>query len=210
MFRGRGWVGKGWFVVNPTRDLESLVAEWRENFASRNEPGAKRAARWAVGAASYLALLALLGLGLWAARDAPVLFYPGIVFSTLIGLGGLLGAVVLADVVVPSPPFRRPRVPGVVPVDTRVARWATDATPIDDIWDLSVAVDRFEQVLAAEVSWTTGWDVELGERPEEIIEEVVTPVLAIQKAQEAQRLARVAERTGFQLPARLQRELPST
>jgi hypothetical protein len=209
LFRGRGWVGRGWFVVDPTRDLEPLVAEWRENFAARNEPGAKRAARWAVGVASYLGLLAILGLGIWAARDTPVLFYPGIAISSLIGLAGLLGAVLVAEAIVPSPPFRRPSVPGVVAVDAGVARWATDATTIGDIWEMSVAMYRFQQVLTAEVAWTTGWDWEDGDRPDELVEEVITPVLNIQKSQEAERLVRAAERVGFNLPPHLQRELPA-
>jgi hypothetical protein len=208
LFRGRDWVGRGWFVVDPTRDLEPLVAAWRENFAARNQPLAKRAARWAIGVASYLGLLAVLGLGNWAARDTPLL-YPGIAVSTLIGLAGLLGAAVLADAIVPSPPFRRPRLPGVVPVDVRVAEWATDATSVGDIWDLSVAIDRFQQVLSAEAAWTTGWDWEDGDRPDELVEEVITPVLKTQKSREAQRLVRVAERVGFKLPPNLQGELPA-
>jgi hypothetical protein len=208
LFRGRGWVGRGWFVVDPTRDLEPLVVAWRDNFAARNQPVAKRAARWAVGVASYLGLLAVLGLGLWAARDTP-LFYPGIAVSALIGLAGLLGAVILADAVVPSPPFRRPTVPGVVSVDVRVARWASGTTSIEDIWDLSVAMDRFQQVLTAQVAWTTGWDWEDGDRPDELVDDVITPVLKIQKSQEAQRLVQVAERVGFKLPSNLQRELPA-
>jgi hypothetical protein len=207
LFRGRGWVGRGWFVVDPARDLEPLVAEWRENFAARNEPLEKRAARWAVGVASYLGLLGILAVGIWAARNTPFLFYPGIVISTLIGLAGLLGAAILADAIVPSPPFRRPRVPGVVRVDERVARWATGTTSIEDIWDVSVAMDRFQQVLTAEVAWTTGWDWEDGDRPDELVEDVISPVLIVQKTQEAQRLVRVAERVGFQLPPHLQREV---
>lgn len=180
---------------------------WRENFEAHNEPGLKRAARWVVGIVSYLGLLVLLALGLAAVREVSWLYYPAHVLVGVIGLAGLIGAVAVAVSVVPSPPIRRPRVPGVIQVDPRVARWATDATSLDDIWDLSFAVDRFDQVLSAELSWTTGWDWDIGERPHELVEDVITPVLRAQKSDEARRLVQVAERVGFELPPELQREV---
>jgi hypothetical protein len=208
LFHGRGPSGLGWFIVDPTLDQGALVAAWREDFESHNEPGVKRAARWAVGIVSYLVLLVLLALGLAAVREISWLYYPAHVLVGVIGLAGLIGAVVVAVSVVPSPPIRRPRVPGVVQVDPRVARWATDATPLDDIWDLSLAVDRFDQVLSAELSWTTGWDWDNGDRPYELVEDVITPVLSTQKSLEGHRLVRVAERVGFDLPPVLRREVP--
>jgi hypothetical protein len=63
-------------------------------------------------------------------------------------------------------------------------------------------------VLTAERSWTTWWDWEDGERPEELIEDVIARALSRQKSQEALQLVRVAERTGFELPTALKRELP--
>jgi uncharacterized integral membrane protein len=92
LFRGRDSSGRGWFVVDPARDPEPLAAKWRENFASRNEPAVKRAARWAVGVVSYLVLLVLLGFVVAAVQKVPLLYYPGLVVAAAIGLAGLVGA----------------------------------------------------------------------------------------------------------------------
>jgi hypothetical protein len=207
LFRGRGPGGRGWFVVDPAHEPSALIAEWRRNFSTHNEPAARRLARWVVGIVTYLAIWALLGLGLWAVHEVALLFYPGLVVAAVLGLVGLLAAVILADHVVPTTQHGRPRVSGIVAVDPRVVRWATNATPIDDVWDLALALDRVEQVLSAEQSWAGGWDWDHGMRPDELIEDVISPVLEAQKSRESQQLLRVAHRVGFKLPQRLQREL---
>ena len=202
VFQGRAWRGsKQWHVIDPVREPEVALAEWRSNFAARNEAWWKTAIRWVVGVVVFL----LIGLGLGSAAAAIAAWFPfaATIASVVAVLGSLIGiglAVSAGAYIIRVPPPRRDRVVGVVPIHRSVADWATDATPVEQLWAVAMQVDRLVQAVVARESWHDSWDNEYEERPAELIEDVIEPVLKEQYDAEFRRLEEVAGRNGFDIP----------
>jgi hypothetical protein len=201
VFRARHQGAFKWFVVDPSADAPALIAEWKSRFAEDNLPTPVRIGRAALGWATFAVVFG-------AVVAALVAWSPGGWFTPVAVVLGFLGfiAAVMAAIGAFSVTFRsrshHPNRPlrGVVIIDPSVVRWASDETPIGDLWELAVAVDRVIQVNTALWSWHSGWDAEQGDRPDEIIDDVVGPALRAQEVEIDARLASVSSQLGFEVP----------
>lgn len=190
----------------PGSDPSIAIAAWRSHFAEQNLAPRKRALRTATGWIVFVGVLgrSLSLITLWA-PPTPLAFVAGVVGIVAVVLAAVAG------VYASSLPFRREAtssglpVRDVVTLHPAVAEWADDATPLDELWDFAVAVDRDDQTQRALDSWREGsWDEEgHGSRPGRLIDDVVTPALDAQLTLEVARLDEVVARLGFDAPERL-------
>ncbi|WP_157485811.1 MULTISPECIES: hypothetical protein [unclassified Frigoribacterium] len=168
-----------WHVVDPSLDAaaaDAAVAELRRRNAGTNVGPVRRVVRYAPLFAFVFVVLAGTG-GLVVVLEAAGLTEP-LAEGTVFVVGGVALLVVagfaawgVGTVTTPDLPVSVTTV-GVVEVDAAVLTWATDDTPVDDVWRLNEAVSLYVELLTA--SWTVedlleGWvdlDGELQHRGE--------------------------------------------
>jgi hypothetical protein len=154
-------------VVDPSRDVaaaDAAVAELRRRNAGTNVGPVRRIVRytpWLALVLVFVAGSAGLGVLLEAVRlteplaEGTVNVVGGVAVLVAAGFAAWgVGTVTTPDLPMPV------TAPGMVEVDDAVLTWATDETPVADVWRLNQAVSLYVELLAA--SWTVedlleGW-----------------------------------------------------
>jgi hypothetical protein len=194
VFRGTKDGRTDWYVTDPARAAE-LEAEWKANWDGTNRTKFQWVVKWLVFVAVFVALVS--GTILLAVSFAPGLVVLGGILAVI---GGLVLGGVLAAKSFPRRDGGRSRIPGVVAIPAEVRGWADDRIPAEDLWELSVAVERVGQVRSAAWHWRDADPENPHDFAAELIEDVVYPALLAQWSMELARLDAVAARLEFTPP----------
>lgn len=198
-----------WYVVDPAggHDPDEAASEWRSRYADTNSPKLRRVVAavccWAIFLVVFIGPPAVVSI---LAQGMPFLE----LVMVLILIAGFGGGIALALTVyghiIPQAHLegRPPRY--VAELEPEVLGWAEPTTPLVDIWELNRSLQRMLQLQTAFLYWGFEYDFEEEVRPDRVIEDVVEPVLRHQFEVERVQLRANAQRLGFPLPERADRD----
>jgi hypothetical protein len=198
LFRGRANNFVAWYVVSPdAADPNVAAQQWREAFAASNSATGRRIVGIVLGWIGFLAIFGGAVALLWSMGQQgwygwPI--YGGLVWLVGLAAGAMLGGWV-HELIAPTEYAMTRMTKDVMPLDEAVVEWADDQVPVPDLWQLNYSLHAVQQFGSADFSYTEGPEGE----PQELVGQLVNPLLAEHAAHHRARLKEIAGRLGYPL-----------
>ena len=197
LFRGRANDSVDWYVVSPSvEEPAAEVQRWRTMVAKSNRPVGIRVLATVLGWFAFVALCAGTVALLWFVGEQRWPGWPLYCFG--ISVLGLIAAVI-AGLAITSlfdrSEYVIPTTDTVMVIDSAVAEWAKDETPVADLWKLSAAIAEADES-GPDGEWDS--EEERWRRPS-ALHEALKPLMDEHRARSLAQLAEIAGRLGYPL-----------